>query len=66
MIMEGIFLRWAVVRTQDGSPTEGCVYTDRARAEKRRRGMAKPDQFKVASVYVLTQDTMQKVVEAIQ
>lgn len=43
---------FSVVAVNTGMPIEGCLYSDRARAEKRMRGLAAPERFRVAEVVV--------------
>lgn len=51
--MNGVCTRFAVLRCADDMPIEGNLYSERAKANKRRAGSADPSAFYVGEVAVM-------------
>lgn len=64
--MNGVCQRWAVVRKANLEPIEGTLYSEWAKANKRRVKTHDPQLFEVIQVAVMPLDVAHRIIEAIQ
>lgn len=58
-----IFTRWSVVYKHDKQPIDGCVYTHKAKAKKRLKGLINPENYELTQVCVANVDVIKRIVD---